>query len=69
MVAYLGRTRINLQIDIGFGYVVIPAAEEIDYPTLLDFPAPHVRSYPRETVVAEKLQSGFLAYISLAMHR
>lgn len=57
IVAYLGRARINLQIDIGFGDVVTPATEEIDYPTLLDFPAPHIRAYPRETVVAEKLQA------------
>ena len=27
------------------------------YPTILDFPAPRVRVYPRETVVAEKLQA------------
>ena len=57
IVAYLGRARINLQIDIGFGDVVTPAAEKINYPTLLDFPAPHIRAYPRETVVAEKLQA------------
>ncbi len=27
------------------------------FPTLLDFPAPRIRAYPRETVVAEKLQA------------
>jgi predicted nucleotidyltransferase component of viral defense system len=57
IIAYLGRARINLQIDIGFGDVITPAAEEINYPTLLDFPAPHIRAYPRETVIAEKLQA------------
>ena len=57
IVVYLGRARINLQIDIGFGDVITPAAEEINYPTLLDFPAPHIRAYPRETVIAEKLQA------------
>jgi hypothetical protein len=49
--------QISLQIDIGFGDVVTPQAEEIDYPTLLDLPAPHIRAYPPETVVAEKLQA------------
>jgi len=49
--------RTNLQIDIGFGDVVTPQAEEIDYPTLLGLPAPHIRAYPCETVVAEKLQA------------
>ena len=48
---------INLHIDIGFGDVIRPEAEEIDYPTLLDFPAPRVWAYPREAVVAEKLQA------------
>ena len=57
LVAYLANAQINLQIDIGFGDVVRPKAEEIDYPTLLDFPAPRVWAYPRETVVAEKLQA------------
>jgi len=58
LVARLGSTqRIPLQIDIGFGDVVTPQAQEIDYPTLLDLPAPHIRAYPPETVVAEKLQA------------
>lgn len=30
---------------------------EIDYPTLLDLPAPHLRVYPVETVIAEKLNA------------
>ncbi len=36
---------------------------EIDYPTLLDAPAPHLRAYPIETVVAEK----FEALVTLGM--
>jgi Nucleotidyl transferase AbiEii toxin, Type IV TA system len=36
---------------------------EIDYPTLLDAPAPHLRAYPVETVVAEK----FEALVTLGM--
>ncbi len=28
-----------------------------DFPSLLDFPAPRLRAYPRETVVAEKLEA------------
>ena len=53
----LGAARIPMQIDIGFGDVVYPAAEERAYPTLLEFPAPLVRTYPRETVVAEKFHA------------
>jgi predicted nucleotidyltransferase component of viral defense system len=61
IVAKLGNAPIRLQVDIGFGDVVTPEAEEINYPTLLDFPLPRVKTYPRETVVAEKLQA-FVAF-------
>jgi hypothetical protein len=57
LVARLGKARIPLQVDIGFGDVVTPRAEQAVYPTLLDFPAPHIRACTRETVVAEKLQA------------
>lgn len=55
--ATLARARISMQIDIGFGDVVTPGVIEIEYPTLLEFPAPVLRAYPKETVVAEKLEA------------
>jgi len=55
--ATLARARIPMQIDIGFGDVIVPAPSELEYPTLLDFPAPLLYAYPRETVVAEKLEA------------
>jgi predicted nucleotidyltransferase component of viral defense system len=54
--ARLGNARISLQIDVGFGDAVTPHPTDIDFPTLLDQPAPRLRAYPRETVVAEKLE-------------
>jgi predicted nucleotidyltransferase component of viral defense system len=57
MTVRLGRSRIRAQIDIGFGDVIVPAAMDVEYPTLLGLPAPRVRAYPRETVVAEKLSA------------
>ncbi len=57
MIGLLGTARIPVQIDVGFGDVVTPEAKEIDYPTLLDLPAPRIRAYPPETVIAEKLQA------------
>lgn len=57
LLARLGAARIPLQVDIGFGDAITPAPEVIAFPTLLDFPAPHIRVYPPETVVAEKLQA------------
>jgi len=55
--AALGNTRIPMQIDVGFGNAIVPAAGEVDYPTLLDAPAPSIRAYPHEAVVAEKLHA------------
>lgn len=55
--AYLERTRIPVTIDIGFGDAVADATQRLDYPTLLDLPAPQVRSYPPATVIAEKFQA------------
>ena len=54
---FLENARIPMQIDIGFGDSVHPSAQEMSYPTILDFPAPRLRMYPRETVVAEKLEA------------
>ena len=58
LLGWLGTARCNVQLDVGFGDAVIPAVQELAYPTLLaDTPAPHLRVYPRETVLAEKLEA------------
>lgn len=49
--------RTTMQIDIGFGDVMTSGPETLIYPTILDFPAPTLSGYSRETVVAEKLQA------------
>ena len=55
--ADLDGARIAIQVDIGFGDAVTPGVVEAEFPTLLDFPAPRLRAYPRETVVAEKFEA------------
>jgi predicted nucleotidyltransferase component of viral defense system len=55
--ATLGTARLRVQADVGFGDVVTPSTQEVDLPTLLDLPAPHLRVYPRETVIAEKFEA------------
>src|SRR5882672_3570698 len=55
--ATIAGARIPIQVDIGFGDAITPAPVEIDYPTMLDAPAPHLRAYPVETVVAEKFEA------------
>jgi predicted nucleotidyltransferase component of viral defense system len=57
ITAYLGKMRIPLQVDIGFGDAVIPDPEVVSIPSLLDLPNPRLRAYPRETVIAEKTQA------------
>lgn len=63
VIAYLGKTKFPIQIDIGFADVVTPTPKKLEYPTLLDYPAPYLYAYPRETVLAEKIQ----AMIALGM--
>ena len=55
--ASISGARIGLTIDIGFGDATEPGAEMLDYPSMLAFPAPRLRAYARETVIAEKFQA------------
>lgn len=53
-----------VSMDIGFGDVVTPAPQVIDYPTLIEgLPIPTIYAYSLETVIAEK----FEAMISLSV--
>lgn len=56
-VVRLGQARIALQVDVGFGDAITPGPVRVEYPTILEFPAPVLKAYPRETVVAEKFQA------------
>lgn len=53
----LGTARIAMQLDVGFGDVVVPAPETTNYPVILDLPAPRLHGYSRESTVAEKLEA------------
>lgn len=55
--AALSGARIPITVDIGFGDAVEPGVEDIDLPVLLDMPSPHLRAYPPETVIAEKVHA------------
>ena len=55
--ARLGAAVIPVRIDIGFGDAVTPGPLELEYPVLLDQPAPTLNAYPRETVAAEKFEA------------
>jgi len=53
----LGKTRITLQLDIGFGDLIIPEAEDIHYSSILGFPAPILKGYSKESMIAEKFEA------------
>lgn len=55
--ATIGGARVAVQIDVGFGDAAEPPPEWLDYPVLLDMPAPRLRGYAVETVVAEKFHA------------
>lgn len=57
LLGLLGSSKITVQIDIGLGNAVYPEPEWIEFPTILNFPAPRIRPYPIYTVVAEKFQA------------
>lgn len=62
LFAYLDRSRVRMQLDIGFGDVMAPGPLMRAYPSLLDMESPQLLSYPSESVIAEK----FEAMLSLA---
>jgi predicted nucleotidyltransferase component of viral defense system len=55
-LGHLGKARLEMQIDVGFGDAVTPSPSEVDYPVLLEFPAPRLSAYPAETTIAEKFE-------------
>lgn len=61
--AQVGNARVAMTIDIGFGDSVEPGPEELTLPVLLEMPAPVLRGYAKETVIAEK----FEAIVSLGL--
>ncbi len=58
ITARLDSVRQGISMDIGFGDVVTPDAQILEYPLLIDdLPSALIRAYSLETVVAEKFQA------------
>jgi predicted nucleotidyltransferase component of viral defense system len=55
--ARLGSVRLPVQVDVGIGDAVVPEADWLEYPALLEFPRARLRAYRPETVIAEKLHA------------
>ena len=46
-----------MQVDIGVGDVVVPMPDLVEMPSMLGFAPVRLRTYPKETVIAEKLEA------------
>jgi predicted nucleotidyltransferase component of viral defense system len=58
LTALLGRSKIPIQIDIGFSDELTSKVESIEYPNILpDLKAAQMKGYPKEAVVAEKFHA------------
>jgi len=55
--AYLGKAKVPLQVDLVFADEITPSKIFVEYPTILELPPPKLFGYPRESVIAEKLQA------------
>lgn len=55
--ATVDGARVRVVIDIGYGDATEPGLNDIELPVLLDQPAPNLKAYPPETVIAEKFQA------------
>ena len=55
--AFIGVAKVVLQVDVGFGDIITPAPETLMYPGLLNLPRAELRCYPKETVIAEKVEA------------
>jgi predicted nucleotidyltransferase component of viral defense system len=54
---HLQNARIPMQVDVAFGDVLYPIPPVTDYPTILDYAAPSLRVYSRESTIAEKFEA------------
>jgi len=64
LLGTLDGARCSVQIDVGYGDAVTPAAELVQFPALLeDVTSPSLRAYPVYSVIAEKYE----AIVSLGM--
>ena len=58
IIAEFDTIKQKIQIDIGYGDIVVPDAKFIDYPVLLEeMESPYIKVYSNETIIAEKFQA------------
>jgi len=58
LTGHIGKARIALQVDVGFGDAVTPGPRRIELPAMIaNVPAVRLKGYPAETAIAEKFQT------------
>ncbi len=57
ITGHLDRTKQRLQIDIGFGDIVVPEPIKMTYPVILEMDAPVLYAYSIESTIAEKFEA------------
>lgn len=67
LFAYLGRSRVRFQIDVGFGDSVFPEPEALKIDNLLGLPMATIRAYTPYTSIAEKTRA--MIHLGLANTR
>lgn len=65
--ATLANARGILQLDVGFGDLIIPEPVEMEFPILLDLPRPIIQTYSRESIIAEKFEA--IVYLNFLTSR
>lgn len=55
--AYLGKAKRSLQLDMGFGDIIVPEPIKFEYPCLIEEESFEVNGYSWESVIAEKFEA------------
>lgn len=63
----LGTIKQKIQLDIGFGDIIVAGPKEINFPVLLEFPSPNIKVYSKESMIAEKFQA--MVFLNYATSR
>lgn len=57
IIAKLGMAKVTVWLDFGFGDKIVSGPQDIDYPVLLDFDIPKIKTYSLESAIAEKFEA------------
>lgn len=53
----LDTAKIDMQVDVGFDDIIYPKPDSVEFPVILNFSHPNIKSYTKESVIAEKFEA------------